>query len=87
MLIALRNEIDAINRELVALLGKRLEVAKEIALVKKLQGLSILDPEREMLIKEEIRSLAKEKHLSVSVVESIFEIILDYTRREMELTQ
>jgi chorismate mutase len=87
MLIALRNEIDAINRELVALLGKRLEVAKEIALVKKLQGLSILDPEREMLIKEEIRSLAKEKHLSVSVVESIFEIILDYTRREMDLTQ
>jgi chorismate mutase len=84
MLHELRHEIDAINHQLVTLLGKRLEVAREIAVIKRLQGLSILDDEREQRIKEEVKVLAKKQGLDKDLVEAVFQLILDYTRLEME---
>jgi chorismate mutase len=83
MLSTLRDQIDQINRELVVLLGKRLEIAREIARLKKEHRLPILDSEREFAILEEIRCLAKEHQLSPPIVEKIFQIVLDYTRIEM----
>ena len=83
----LRDQIDAVDRQIVALLGKRLEIAREIARVKKREKLPILDAKREALIREELRSLAKEQGLSAPVVEEIFQLILDYSRLEMEMTQ
>lgn len=80
----LRKEIDQINHELIRLLGKRLKLAKEIAKVKKQEHLPVLDSNREAAIREEIRSLAKEHGLSPSIIEDIFQLILDYTKVEME---
>ena len=79
----LRKQIDQINQELVVLLSKRLEIAKQIAQLKKENRLPILDSERESAIKEKIRSLAKKHQLSSSMLEEIFQIVLDYTRIEM----
>jgi chorismate mutase len=78
-----RDQIDTINREIVCLLGKRLELAREIARLKKEHQLPILDVERETVILEEIKCLAKEHQLSVSLVEEIFKLVLDYTKMEM----
>ncbi len=83
----LRMQIDTINRNLIALLGTRLEIAREIARVKKKERLPILDSKREDAIKAEIRMLAKEQGLSPTVMEEIFTIVMDYTRLEMEAVQ
>ncbi|MBS0625902.1 MAG: chorismate mutase [Verrucomicrobia bacterium] len=83
----LRTKIDKINREIVHLLGERLKVAREIARIKKDRKLPILDAEREALIHEEIRRLAKEQNLSAPIVEEIFQLLLEYTRIEMEAVE
>lgn len=85
MLEELRKKIDEINTQLVVLLGRRLEVAKEIAQIKKREQFPILDSNREDLIKEKIRNLAREQGLSAPVIEEIFQLVLDYTRMEMEV--
>lgn len=80
----LRSQIDTINSELVLLLGKRTEIAREIARIKKREQLPILDSSREDAIKIKVRGLAKEQKISASVMEEIIQIVLDYTRLEME---
>lgn len=84
MLTELREEIDAINSALVALLAKRFKLTREIARIKKRDGLPILDPNREDAIKIKVRELAKEQGISPLVMEEIIQLILDYTRIEME---
>lgn len=79
----LRQQIDAINRELVLLLGKRLNIARAIARVKKEQALPVLDAEREASILLEITALAKQHQLCPHVIQEIFHILLNYTRSEM----
>ena len=46
-LTALREEIDGIDRELVALLERRMDVAAGVAAYKKAHGLPVLDEGRE----------------------------------------
>lgn len=81
----LRKEIDAINEELIALLGKRLDVAKKIARVKKAEALPVLDTQREQNQLGKIRELAKRHNLSPAIVEEMFDLFIDYTRFEMAL--
>jgi len=81
----LRMQIDALNCQLVELLGKRTEVAREIARIKKRDKLPILDPGRERTIKDEVRQLARANRISVAVVEEMFDLLLEYTRLEMEM--
>lgn len=86
MLEALRKEIDAIDTQLVALIARRLEIAREIARIKKREKLPILDAKREDAIKLEIRKMAKDRGISASVMEEIIQLILDYSKLEMEDT-
>jgi len=84
-LMRLREEIDGLNRELVELLGKRTEVARRIARIKKEEQLPMLDVGREQKIKDEMRQLARASRISASFIEEIFDLLLDYTRLEMEM--
>lgn len=84
LLDTLRLEIDGVNRELISLLGKRIRIAREIARLKRAADLPLLDAGREESILIEMRSLAKEHKLSPPVVEELFQMVLDYTRLEME---
>ena len=81
----LRNRIDAYNQELVGLLGKRIETAREIARVKKQENLSILDTGREREIKDKMRQLARKNRISPAFIEDLFDLLLDYSRLEMEI--
>ncbi len=84
LLKTLRDQIDAIDSELVALLGKRVAVAREIARIKKREKLPILDPNREDEIKAKVKKLAGEHQISPLIMEEIFQLLLDYSRIEME---
>ena len=46
-LTELRREIDGIDRELTALLERRMDIAADIAAYKRENGLPVLDPPRE----------------------------------------
>ena len=84
ILSELREKIDTLNRELVSLIAKRMEIAREIARIKKQKKLPVFDEKREKAIQEEIQSMARSLGLSAPIMEEIFDLLLRYTRLEME---
>ena len=70
----LRKEIDKIDEEILNLLNKRAELAKEIGDIKKKEGREIHVPERERKIFERLSKINKEKHGEVFPTEAIFHI-------------
>lgn len=79
----LREQIDAIDREWIQLFKRRLDVAKQIALVKKRKGLSIPDAERERVMMERNLRQAQELQINPRMVEEVFRLVLVYTKQEM----
>ncbi len=57
-LLKLRNEIDAIDEEIVALFEKRMAVSEDVAKYKRKIGKAVLDPGREAQKIQKVRSLA-----------------------------
>lgn len=81
-----RIEIDAIDRELVELLVKRMYVALDVAIYKKENGLPVLDTEREKLLLEKVRKLAGEGY--EDAVLAVYDTILTKSKqRQMEYIQ
>jgi len=76
---ALRLEIDHIDRQLFSLLAQRMEVVKEIAQIKCIQGLSINDPVREALLKEKLKKFSADV-LEPWHVEELTSVILRISR-------
>lgn len=79
----LRQEIDNLDEQVIHLVGKRIQLAKQIARIKKEHRLPILDAEREEEIRACVRNLAKEQGLSAPIMVEIMQLILDYSRIEM----
>ncbi len=84
LLKTLRDQIDAIDSELAVLLGKRIAIARQIARIKKRKNLPILDSNREDEIKAKVKKLAIEYGISPIIIEEIFQLLLDYSKMEME---
>lgn len=76
----LRSEIDKINKEIVELLAKRMEVAGEIAEYKKRRGLPAHVPERESQVIENVKELARKSGLDEKMIEDVFMKIMEHTR-------
>lgn len=57
-----RKEIDSIDRELVELFTKRMNVAKEVAAYKKETGMAVYDSERERKLLEKVEENAGEEY-------------------------
>ncbi len=77
----LREEIDSLNREIVALLARRVDVALRIGEVKSRHGRPVVDRSREALVYERVRGLAEGFGLDPDDVERVFrEIIALCTR-------
>lgn len=79
----LREQIDAIDRQWMALLSQRVKVAEQIAMVKKKAALPISDAEREKAMLAEIRRWADEGNISPQFAETIFQQVIDYSKQEM----
>lgn len=76
-----RELIDEVDRELVALLGRRAELAKRAFRAKESAGKRLLDPAREASLLAERRTLAEERGLDPESIEDIFRAILRFSRR------
>lgn len=67
-----RGEIERIDRELIALIGERVRVAREIGRAKREAGMNTLDPAREAVVVRRAGELARELGLDDEVVRRIF---------------
>jgi chorismate mutase len=67
-----RGEIERIDRELIALIGERVRVAREIGRAKREAGINTLDPAREAAVVRRAGELARELGLDDEVVRRIF---------------
>ena len=78
----LRSEIDEIDRELVRLFKKRMEISQKVALYKKEKDIPVLDKGREAEKLAEVSSLAGEEMKKPTIL--LFERILELSRKEQE---
>ncbi|MEX0963454.1 MAG: chorismate mutase [Pseudohongiellaceae bacterium] len=76
-LVAARAEIDTIDRELVALLGKRFELTHQVGLLKASKALDALDASRESQKLAELSSLCKQHNLNPVLVTELFSKIME----------
>jgi anthranilate synthase component 1 len=76
----LRGKIDLLDRELLKILGKRQEIATEIAAVKQKLGMKIFDPKRETELLAEKQKLAAKYGLPPHHIEKIFRALFETSR-------
>jgi chorismate mutase/prephenate dehydrogenase len=75
-LAALRGQIDAVDREILELLARRMGIVAEIAGAKRDSGVRVRDPKRESEILSDRRSHAEQLGLSAELIESLFRLIM-----------
>lgn len=79
-----RRGIDALDREMVALIGRRSRYVRAAARFKKDEA-AVRAPERQRTMLEERRRWAQEEGLSPDVIEDLFRRLVTYfVNREME---
>ena len=76
-----REHIDELDRELVALLRRRCELSARAGHAKRLAGAPVLDPGREAALLEQRGQWAEQGGLPADVVQAVFRQILAMSRR------
>ncbi len=76
-LLAAREQIDAIDRELLVLLGKRFELTHHVGLVKASRALEAVDPTRESEKLAELSALCEKYDLNPALVRELFSKIME----------
>lgn len=77
----LRNQIDDLDAQLVHLLGKRMNLVREIAKLKKQSDLPITDEKREEELRKNLTELAKKEGLDDGFVNHLYTHIFIESRR------
>lgn len=75
-----RQQIEAVDRELVQLLAKRVGLSKEIGATKKVAGLPTLDPAREAEVIRRAAAMARDAGINDEKVRDIFWHIIGLSR-------
>ena len=86
MLEKQRAEIDAIDREIVALFERRMQVVVDVARIKKENGIAILDANREKEVIAKVQSYLKDDPLKEELAEAyetLMKVSKDYQKKRM----
>ena len=86
MLEKQRAEIDAIDREIVALFERRMQVVVDVARIKKENGIAILDANREKEVITKVQSYLKDDTLKEELAEAyetLMKVSKDYQKKRM----
>ena len=70
-----RKRIDEIDNALFDLISERTSLAKDIALSKDYLGMPVYDKEREEVIHQKIRRMAKENDLDEDIIDQIINML------------
>ena len=82
-----REEIEAIDNQIVSLLARRLTLGKRTGELKRAAGLPILDPTREAAVIRRVTSIARDTELPTEPIREIFWQIVGMSRRVQEQTE
>ena len=80
-LAALREEIEEIDRTLIALVARRVQAARQVGRAKRDSGLPILDPAREAAVVRRAVELARTYQLDEEDMREIYWHIIGLSRR------
>ncbi len=86
MLEKQRAEIDVIDREIVALFERRMQVVVDVARIKKENGIAILDANREKEVITKVQSYLKDATLKEELAEAyetLMKVSKDYQKKRM----
>ena len=83
-LARLRAEIERIDRELVQLLGQRVQLARQVGAVKQRAGMPALDAEREAAVRARAGDAALALGLPPEEVRALFDRIIEVSRRAQD---
>ena len=86
MLEKQRAEIDAIDREIVTLFERRMQVVVDVARIKKENGIAILDANREKEVITKVQSYLKDDTLKEELAEAyetLMKVSKDYQKKRM----
>jgi chorismate mutase len=78
---AIRDRIEQVDREIIALIGERVQLAREVGAVKRELGAPTLDPAREALVVRRAGALAREAGVGDEDVRYIFWHLIGLSRR------
>ena len=81
-LAALREEIEAIDREIVELIARRTYVADTIADVKADQGLPTTDEKQETRVMDRAGANAEQFDVDANLVKAIFRLLIELNKVE-----
>jgi chorismate mutase-like protein len=80
-LAALRDRIDALDRQLIAVVAERLQVCHEVAAVKETLDAPVIQPARVRTVVESRRQLAIDAGIDADFAEQLFRVLLTETHR------
>ena len=84
---AVRKEIEEIDMEILALIGKRVNLAEKVLESKRIDGTSINDRKQNEIVINRALNAATELNLDVGFVKAIFEILIKMSiERQNELS-
>ena len=86
MLEKQRAEIDAIDREIVALFERRMQVVVDVARIKKENDIAILDASREKEVITKVQSYLKDATLKEELAEAyetLMKVSKDYQKKRI----
>ena len=84
---AVRKEIEEIDMKILALIGKRVNLAEKVLESKKINGTSINDRKQNEIVISRALNAAIEHNLDVGLVKEIFEILIRMSiERQNELS-
>ena len=78
-LTEIRKQIDSLDKEIVALMEKRMQLVDQVAAYKQETGKAIFDPEREQVLLAKVANLVEEKSYQATIV-SNFESMMAHSR-------
>ena len=78
---SLRAEIERIDRELIRLIGKRVQAAHRMGRAKRAGGLTMLDPAQEAVVIRRAATLARAARLPEEQIRDIFWQLVALSRR------
>jgi chorismate mutase len=76
-----RRRLDRLDEEIPRLLGERFEICREIALYKRANGISMMQPNRVSEVRERYLARGAEVGLPPDFTASLFELLLGTTCR------
>ena len=74
-----RSRLDALDEEIIRLLGARFEVCREIALYKRTHGIPMMQPERLAYVRARYLARGDELRLPADFTLALFDSLIDAT--------